>query len=98
MIEKEQGSSEGGAMGLFDKIASKWGTKAKQFYTRGSTLGYIDMCQTLYKGFAERFPDLDPAEILVAVHNFILVKSGAIKEKQIGRVPDIAWSNSLVPA
>jgi hypothetical protein len=68
-------------MGIFDKLSSGlFKAVNKDFYKKGAILGYIQLCESLYKDFENKFPDKDPHEHLVAIYSHILTKSGTRKE------------------
>jgi hypothetical protein len=78
-------------MGIFDKLSSGFFKAVnKNFYKKGAILGYIQLCESLYKDFENKFPDKDPHEHLVGIYNYILIKSGVLKESD-SHDPAVSW-------
>lgn len=70
-------------MGVIDRSISDFFDKVSpDFHKKGTILGLIQMCQTLYERYAPTLPGKDPHDILVGIYNIIMVKSGAVKEKK----------------
>jgi hypothetical protein len=73
--------------------------KTPQFYNKAGILGYIQMCESLYKEYSRQFPNRDPHQLLVLVYARIKVKSG-MRESDLGATMtniDI-WRSTLKPA
>jgi hypothetical protein len=71
-------------MGFLNKLISGvFQTKNPEFYKKGSILGHIQMCESLYKEFSQQFPNNDPHEFLVQIYIRINVKSGAVRESDL---------------
>ncbi len=68
--------------------------KTPEFYRKGSILGYINMCESLYKEFSRQFPNSDPHVLLVEIYTRIKVKSGAVRESDL-EDPSIVWDTLL---
>lgn len=82
-------------MGILDRLVSGFFKSAdKDFYNRGSILGFIQMCESYYKDISNKFPNKDPHEQLVGVYNLIQVKSGAMKEADLYN-PAKSWEALL---
>jgi len=75
--------------------------KTPQFYNKAAILGYIQMCESLYKEYSRQFPNRDPHQLLVMVYARIKVKSGAMRESDLGEDAMIEvdiWRTTLNPA
>lgn len=83
-------------MGVIDRVISDFFDRVSpDFHKKGAILGLIQMCETLYERYALTLPGKDPHEILVGIYNIIMVKSGAIKEKDL-EDPAKAWYSIMV--
>ena len=75
--------------------------KTPQFYNKAAILGYIQMCESLYKEYSRQFPDRDPHQLLVLMYARIRIKSGTMRESDLGEdvmtEVDI-WRTTLNPA
>jgi hypothetical protein len=72
-------------MGFLNNLISSVFQKTNhEFHKKGAILGLIQMCESLYKELSQQFPNKDPHEYLVQIFTHIKVKSGAVRESDIG--------------
>ncbi|MDR4504969.1 MAG: hypothetical protein MRK01_09300 [Candidatus Scalindua sp.] len=88
-------------MSILKKLSTGFFNKTNNvFYKRRAVDGYIHMCESLYANCEPLLPNKDPHEYLMTVLGLIWIKSGALKETQLGEPDQFGeiLNYTLIPA